>query len=435
MGLVRVIISIFDVYFFNQLMTVMFKQILLSSTLIFIFILFLVNGCKNKDPEPNVPSQNEPLIESIAPFAGIIGDEVAINGSNFKFGDELVTVEFNGTQAIIIEHSDTKLVVTVPNGAITGKIKITVGIMSVVSEIEFIILEQSPNTWTNNAFTIYDGIPKSGIGFTFVIDGKAYVGGAGQDNNNDNIKDFWEFDPATNKWTQKADFPGDPRNNAAGFVIGSIGYMGTGYNGTLGTIDDNFKKDFWKYDPSKNEWTQLNDFKGSGRDGATAFSIGGKGYLGLGEKNLNYFTDFWEYDPVSDDWIEKTSYKGIAKSIATVFMINEKAYVGVGQSENGNSYDFWEYDPISNDWTEKASYPVENPKPHSFFVIGTKGYAVSKELWVYDAVNNEWVEKTAPPVFNYSTTSFAIAPYGYMGMGTIPGENKKSDQFYRYLPD
>ena len=41
-------------------------------------------------------------------------------------------------------------------------------------------------------------------------------------------KDFWEYDPATNTWTQKADFGGTTRSVAVGFSIGSKGYIGTG---------------------------------------------------------------------------------------------------------------------------------------------------------------------------------------------------------------
>ena len=57
------------------------------------------------------------------------------------------------------------------------------------------------------------------------------------------FKDFWEYDPATNAWTQKADFGGTARDGAVGFSIGSKGYIGTGYDGTGST------KDFWEYTP------------------------------------------------------------------------------------------------------------------------------------------------------------------------------------------
>ena len=40
--------------------------------------------------------------------------------------------------------------------------------------------------------------------------------------------DFWEYDPTTNTWTQKANFGGTPRDGAVGFSIGSKGYIGTG---------------------------------------------------------------------------------------------------------------------------------------------------------------------------------------------------------------
>ena len=46
------------------------------------------------------------------------------------------------------------------------------------------------------------------------------------------FKDFWEYDPATNTWTQKADFGGTARTNAVGFSIGSKGYIGTGNDGS-----------------------------------------------------------------------------------------------------------------------------------------------------------------------------------------------------------
>jgi N-acetylneuraminic acid mutarotase len=69
-------------------------------------------------------------------------------------------------------------------------------------------------------------------------------------------KDFWEYDPATNTWKQKADFGGGVRSVAVGFSIADKGYIGTGW-------DDSYKKDFWEYDPTTNTWTQKADFGGT----------------------------------------------------------------------------------------------------------------------------------------------------------------------------
>src|SRR5438128_1515649 len=84
------------------------------------------------------------------------------------------------------------------------------------------------------------------------------------------IKDFWRYDPLTNVWTQIADFGGEPRAAAVGFTIGSKGYMGTGQN-FCNCGPGALFNDFWEYDPSANAWTQKRDFGGSPRLSAVGF--------------------------------------------------------------------------------------------------------------------------------------------------------------------
>ena len=69
-----------------------------------------------------------------------------------------------------------------------------------------------------------------------------------------------------------------PRLDAVGFSIGSKGYIGTGLP------ISGFVKDFWEYDPATNTWTQKADFGGTARHSAVGFSIGSKGYIGTGWK-------------------------------------------------------------------------------------------------------------------------------------------------------
>ncbi len=74
-----------------------------------------------------------------------------------------------------------------------------------------------------------------------------------------------------NTWTQKADFGGAERYNIlSGFSIGSKGYIG------MGSTSNALKKDFWEYDPSTNVWTQKVDFGGTARSATAGFSIGNK---------------------------------------------------------------------------------------------------------------------------------------------------------------
>jgi hypothetical protein len=119
----------------------------------------------------------------------------------------------------------------------------------------------------------------------FSVGSKGYVGtGWGGVSNTD---DFWEYDPITDTWTQKADLPGGARIQATGFGMGTKGYLGTGYDGT-------YMEDFWEYDPATDSWTQLPDLGGGARHVAVGFSIGGTGYIGTGADDLTKH-DFWAY--------------------------------------------------------------------------------------------------------------------------------------------
>ena len=69
------------------------------------------------------------------------------------------------------------------------------------------------------------------------------------------------------------------RNGAAGFAVGSKGYVTTGY--TVYKDDDPmhtggyaYLKDTWEYDPATNEWRQMDDYPGDARINAIAFTIG-----------------------------------------------------------------------------------------------------------------------------------------------------------------
>lgn len=77
-----------------------------------------------------------------------------------------------------------------------------------------------------------------------------------------------------------------PRYSAVGFSIGSKGYIGTGQDAC------GYKNDFWEYNPADNSWTQKADFGGGGRVAAVGFSIGSKGYIGTGNDGSSLKKDF-----------------------------------------------------------------------------------------------------------------------------------------------
>jgi|AntAceMinimDraft_16_1070373.scaffolds.fasta_scaffold33443_1 N-acetylneuraminic acid mutarotase len=141
----------------------------------------------------------------------------------------------------------------------------------------------------------------------FFISSKGYIG-TGQDINDNYYKDFWEYDPGSNTWTQKANFGGTARTSVVGFSIGTKGYIGTGEDGTFPYTKH---KDFWEYDPGSNTWTQKVDFGGTARWEAVGFSTGSKGYIGTGHDDTSYTIDFWEYNPTPNFIMEITDDFGI----------------------------------------------------------------------------------------------------------------------------
>lgn len=194
------------------------------------------------------------------------------------------------------------------------------------------------NTWTQKA-NVGGGGRTDAVGFN--IGNKGYIG-TGVDLNSNTKNDFWEYNPASNTWTQKADFAGGPRFSAVGFSVVSKGYIGTG-SGTGG-----LKKDFWEYDPSANSWTQKVEFPGMSRCYAVGFSIGSLGYIGTGYTNLmvktDYcFSDFWEYDPAVNSWTQKANFGGGGRCDDVGFSIGNRGFIGIGQSMSGFQNDFWEY--------------------------------------------------------------------------------------------
>ncbi len=206
--------------------------------------------------------------------------------------------------------------------------------------------DPASNSWLQVA-DLEGGERMGAIGFS--IDYKGYVGtGYHYDYYNyysPYYTDLWEYDPVSDSWMAKADFPGGVREGAVGFSIGSKGYTGTGYMG--GLPNDDFTKDFWEFDPGTNTWIQKADFEGGSRYGSSGFSIGDKGYIGMGtDEDYIEYNDLWQYDPVADDWIQKANFEGSPRSFATAFSIGSKGYIGTGiDSGYETKTDFWEYTP------------------------------------------------------------------------------------------
>jgi N-acetylneuraminic acid mutarotase len=206
-----------------------------------------------------------------------------------------------------------------------------------------------------------------------------------------------------------------------GFSIDSKGYIGLGWDGL------NELTDFWEYDPTADEWTQVASFEGIPRTGAIAFSLGAKGYVGAGNNGAQgLLADFWEYDPLTNGWTQKPSLNS-GRTKAYALVIDSKAFVGGGLRK-----DFYQYDPVLDTWTRKQDCPHYSGM--AAFTIGTRGFVQHNNLlWMYDPTANQWTSKASLPSSLTNSKGFSTGDAGYIGTGLNGAVRTKL--FFKYTPD
>ncbi len=324
----------------------------------------------------------------------------ATNGTDVFYGDQ-ISFTTSITQGIGVQKADY------PGGAryeaigfsIGTKVYLGLGINSGdFAARDFWEWDQTTNQWTRLAD--FPGNPRAyPVGYAIGTKGyvltDSYVSSTG-----DLLSEFWEYDPATNIWTQKASPPTTPaRDFAVGFSIGTKGYVGLGIKDQfpgVGTTTE-YYNDFWEWDQATNVWTRIADFPGNTRSGGVGFSIGTKGYVGTGGDGNALTRDFWEWDQATNVWTKKAEFDGAPRAYAVGFSIGNKGYIGTGYNGNQTSYlyqDFWEWDQATDAWTRVADF-AGGPRSEAVGVsIGNKAYIGTgiggsiiyafKDFWEYD---------------------------------------------------
>jgi N-acetylneuraminic acid mutarotase len=203
--------------------------------------------------------------------------------------------------------------------------------------------DTASDTWTQKDSFPWGGYLSFGM-MGFSINGKGYVGLGG-------TNAMWQYDPVADSWKQLGNYPGAANTFPATFVIGNYAYVGTG---DVGGITNTATASFYQYDPSTDTWTQKGDFPGGPRNSATGLSIGNIGYLGTGlDINGHFLSDFWQYNPTSDTWIRKSDFGGGGRFAAASFSGANLGYMGFGQGADQITpyeltnvfFDLWQYQP------------------------------------------------------------------------------------------
>lgn len=218
--------------------------------------------------------------------------------------------------------------------------------------------------------------------------GYAGTGHLNGDGSDEWYPDWWEYNPATDAWTQKADYPGNNGNGDQDLV--AIGFDQVGFAG-LGQWDNN---SFFKFDPVLNVWTQVSSPPATHNFRNTfPFRIGDFGYF----PSL-YSFGFFRYDPATDTWTQLTNLPEQTIFGIPTFAVGGKGYIKYGAN-------FYEYDPVAGSWTAKAPFPGLYPhRPrgihqngYGYFIGGYAGspsvlpWIWEREVWRYDPTSDTWL--------------------------------------------
>jgi N-acetylneuraminic acid mutarotase len=271
------------------------------------------------------------------------------------------------------------------------------------------------------------------------IGNEIYIfGGRVQNDGNYYTDSLIKYDTSTNNWQNVNADLGKNRASASGFYANGKIYIGNGE-------DSIHIEDFWEYNIATNEWTEKAG-SGVGHYERSTVEINGKGYFiggycsGCVNTTVNptglYIDDLLEYNPATNIWTQKAPYPGGKRTGMVSFAHNGKLYAGLGRNGNGAATsDFYEYNITTNSWTSLASAPITGMHL-SYFVLNDIGYIVAfgpSMTYKYNFSLNTWSSEA-------NTLSSAGSPkntnqaFTYQGKAYIVNATDKGDQLSEYNP-
>ncbi len=243
------------------------------------------------------------------------------------------------------------------------------------------------------------------------------------------------YNPENNTWTEKAEFPGTKRQYSSVFTIENKAYLIGGYS-EFGTP----LNDVWEYNESIDIWTQLNNFTGFSRWDATATSLNGSGYFGLGTNLDSTLSDLWKYNQKTDEWSLIAHYQSSGNRSVLAFPILNKIIFGEGFSVSPITYSssWFEFNPSQNSWRELTfpgglrSYGTALSNGVTAMVCGgmNESSVFQNDSYQYD-YSGEWRQMNPIGTEGLRGSSgFVIGNDFYLGTG-LKEDGTKTNEFYK----
>lgn len=196
---------------------------------------------------------------------------------------------------------------------------------------------------------------------------------------------------------------------------------------------------------SAQQWQQMSDFPGGGRDDGSVFTVGSKVYCGLGMNPwFGCNGDFYVFDIDAESWSAGIPLpSGEERQYANGFAHNNIGFIFGGIDGSGNyKNDLWKFNPVSGIWTEKDTLPSAGRAGAVSFIIADTVYIIGgkteteealNEVWAYDLVNQSWSQKADLPFEIWRGVAFSWNGAGVVGSGKN-NDGDLNETFYSYDP-
>jgi hypothetical protein len=209
-------------------------------------------------------------------------------------------------------------------------------------------------------------------------------------------------------------------------------------------------KEFWVYDIALNRWTQKTNIPPErGAKGGTALTFyNGYVYLLTGGRKLGE-PIFYIYDTVNNQWNSIASQPPLKdnkpyKDGSSLTTLENRIYLLKGSGKNNY---FYRFNPQSNLWEELESLPLRNPITRKETKVKTGGalandgsyiYAIkgggTNEFWRYCPQTDDWsFQETIPRLNKYSVPKEGASLTCFNGkIYLLKGNN--TNEFWCYTP-
>ncbi len=234
-------------------------------------------------------------------------------------------------------------------------------------------------------------------------------------------------------WIQRASLGSIGRHRLSCVGVGNFGYAGIGH--VNGTGVETYYSDWWQFNPGTNVWTQKADFPGNfgnGELGCHAWEFNNYAYVGLGELQKRAL---YRYDPETNSWQQMTNAPaGINFQDTQDMVIGDKAYFTdlVGD-------DLYVYNCTSDTWTFLGPLPMNWSFTYSAFTYNNLCYVkVNNAMWMYNPVTNSWsslgVASAFPGFARKASAEFFVNDKFYVIGGHSFSTSDITDEVWEFDP-